>query len=241
MADPKKGLSSLSLELAHRLDVLTKSGYPNILMHNRAGEELITPIALFVDEIAELDDATKELIKGMVKLYRASGLYPILATNDPTQSSILMKTNLSTRICFRVPSWNDSMTVLGAKGAEDLPQAERDKPGRGMIVWHGRLTQFMPYVITWPTPSEDARRQLADHLSELAQPNTAAADADSERILALATAGKNEAAIIREVWGITGGGSFYKRQAQVREILSKKGTSSSSNPPFGLQNGLEVA
>ena len=110
-----------------------------------------------VDEIADLDDGLKETIKRMVKLYRACGLYPILATNDPVQSAILVKSNLATRVCFRVPSFNDSITVLGNKGAEKLP----DEIGRGLILWKGRLTEFQSFTVEYPRLSEAALQELA--------------------------------------------------------------------------------
>ena len=162
MGNPKRDLAALSNQLAARLDTLRESGQPNILMHNAMGKEFITPICIVIDEIAELDDATKELIKNMVKLYRAAGLYPILATNDPVQSAVLVKTNLATRICFRVPSFQDSLTVLGQKGAEDLPQTESGQPGRGLLIWKGRLTEFQSFRVDFPRPSEEALRLLVN-------------------------------------------------------------------------------
>jgi hypothetical protein len=235
MANPKKELASLSLELARRLDVLAQSGYPNILMHNKSAREALTPIALFVDEIAELDDATKELLKGMVKLYRASGLYVILATNDPTQSSVLVKTNLSTRICFRVPSWNDSMTVLGMKGAEELPQAEMDKPGRGLIIWRGRLTEFQPYLMDWPTPTDETRKLLAEKFAEEKNPNPSGRApmerGDETRILALHEQGKSNSAIVREIFGISGGDKFLRRLDDVKAVLAEKVTTTTTFMP----------
>jgi hypothetical protein len=153
----ESGLKSLADLLAERMKQLRASGHPNIIMHNEAGQDFIEPIALFVDEIAELDNPLKETLKRMVKLYGATGLYPLLATNDPTQAAILVKMNLSTRISFAVPSFQDSLTVLGMKGAETLSDR-----GRGMIVWDGKLTEFQSFQVTYPTPTDEQRRLLAE-------------------------------------------------------------------------------
>jgi hypothetical protein len=157
ISSAESGLRDLTELLAQRLKRLQVSGFPNIIMHNEAGGEFIEPIALFVDEIAELDNPLKETLKRMVKLYGAAGLYPLLATNDPTQVAILVKMNLSTRICFAVPSFQDSLTVLGMKGAEVL--SER---GRGMVIWDGRLIEFQSFQVPYPVPSEEQRSMLTE-------------------------------------------------------------------------------
>ena len=238
MGNVEEGMKALSEILARRLDQLRNSGYPNIMMHNAAGGEFITPIALVVDEIADLDDGLKESIKGMVKLYRACGLYPILATNDPVQSAILVKSNLATRVCFRVPSFNDSITVLGNKGAEKLPS----QVGRGLVLWNGRLTEFQSFTVDFPRLSASALQELAAQVdgkhpasSESAEP---APDPDVAKISELIEQGETDAAIVRKVWGVSGGSRSYKLKERVKALRSKNtssSTSSSQEPILGLE------
>lgn len=161
----EQGLQRLSNELAARLEQLRASGFPNILTHNQAGKEFITPIALFVDEIAELEDSLKEDVKHMVKFYGAAGLYPVLATNDPVQSAILVKTNLSTRICFAVPSFNDSLTVLGMKGAELLNQR-----GRGLLLLDNKLIEFQSFTVDYPRHDEELFKRHIEQLDGETRP-----------------------------------------------------------------------
>jgi hypothetical protein len=172
------GLNTLTNVLAARLEQLRMSGFPNILTHNQAGKDFITPIALFVDEVAELEDSLKEAIKRMVKFYGAAGLYPVLATNDPVQSAILVKTNLSTRICFAVPSFNDSLTVLGMKGAEALNQR-----GRGLLLLDNRLIEFQSFTVNYPKHDEEMFRQ---HVAALDVQAAAAPSSQESEITQLA-------------------------------------------------------
>jgi hypothetical protein len=154
-------LENLRLLLSSRESLLAWSGYPNIIMHNQAGLEFIPPIALFVDEAADLPDSAKDLLKQMIRLYRHAGLYPIIATNQPTQAEVFAKTNLSTRIAFRVPHHTDSITMLGYKGAETLP----DLRGRGLIPWRGKFIEFQSFDIEYPMPTEEARHLISERLA----------------------------------------------------------------------------
>ena len=233
MGNVDEGLKVLSEILEHRLDQLRTSGYPNILMHNAAGKEFITPIALVVDEIADLDDGLKEAIKRMVKLYRACGLYPILATNDPVQSAILVKSNLATRVCFRVPSFNDSITVLGNKGAEKLPS----QVGRGLVLWNGRLTEFQSFTVDYPRLSEAALQELAAQVDGKQTESAALApDPETAKVNQLIEDGETDAAIVRKVWNVTSGSKFYKLRDRVKSIRDASSTSSSlQGPVLGLE------
>jgi len=147
---------ALQTLFAEREQQLARSGCVNIWDHNEHHpNDLILPVALFVDEAADLPDSVKILLKQMIRIYRYVGLYPIIATNQPTQAEMFAKTNLSTRVAFRVPHHNDSVTMLGYKGAEALP----DVLGRGLISWKGKLIEFQSFQVIYP-PVSDAVRQL---------------------------------------------------------------------------------
>jgi hypothetical protein len=168
-----KGLEDLQTMLNARESILALSGYPNIVMHNeQAGREFIPPIALFVDEAADLPDQAKDLLKSMIRLYRHTGLYPIIATNQPTVADVFTKTNLSTRVAFRVPHHNDSITMLGYRGAELLP----DERGRGLIVWKGRFIEFQSFTVDYPMPSEETRQLLSSQAQADIRPLSTTAD-----------------------------------------------------------------
>jgi len=225
-------LEALQSLLREREQQLVKSGSVNILMHNEAHpEDLILPIALFVDEAADLPDSAKVLLKQMIRIYRYVGLYPIIATNQPTQAEMFAKTNLSTRVAFRVPHHNDSITMLGGKGAETLP----DVCGRGLIIWRGRLVEFQSFKVTYPPISEEARRLMAEG-AEAGSNAPAQEDDKSELVKQLHAQGKSNTSIVYEVWG-KAGAAFAERMKLVKHILATASTSTASGAPVLPPNG----
>lgn len=215
-------LEDLRSILIKRESLLTLSGYPNIVMHNEeAGREFIPPIALFVDEAADLPDAAKDLLKQMIRLYRHAGLYPIIATNQPTQAEVFAKTNLSTRIAFRVPHHTDSITMLGYKGAEALP----DVRGRGLIVWKGKFTEFQSYEVTYPMPNEQARQLIIESQSpkKTEEPRLSELEQLAESIRdrwVLGMSGSAVAALLGKRYA----GSWYDKINQIIDYLSSTST-----------------
>ena len=107
------GLGKLKLIVQERRKRLLESGQTNILEYNEAHpNEPMLPICLMIDEAALVPDAMRPALVELVEREGAAGIYPILATNRPEQSSLLVKANLVTRISLSVPSWNASMMVL---------------------------------------------------------------------------------------------------------------------------------
>jgi DNA segregation ATPase FtsK/SpoIIIE-like protein len=225
ISNAESGLRELTELLACRLKQLRESGYPSIILHNEAGREFIEPIALFVDEIAELDNPLKEQLKRMIKLYGACGLYPILCTNDPLQSAVLAKMNLSTRICFAVPSFQDSLTVLGMKGAEAIMDR-----GRGMIIWDGRLIEFQSFRVTYPEPSDEQRRILAEMTITEADPPVLDEIAQMvEQIRGIWHRGMSKRAVAK-LLGVEYAGSYTTKIDKVIDRLSA--TTTTQTPDF---------
>jgi hypothetical protein len=222
-----KGLEELQDMLKARESLLALSGHPNIVTHNEeAGREFIPPIALFVDEAADLPDQAKDMLKSMIRLYRHTGLYPIIATNQPTVADVFTKTNLSTRVAFRVPHHNDSIVMLGYRGAEQLP----DERGRGLIVWKGRFTEFQSFLVTYPMPSEETRQLLAGQLAaEEVKPAMVHVDEITqlaESIRAQWTPGMSKRAVSKLLGKSYGGATWTYKVDRVIEHLIATTTSS---------------
>lgn len=224
---PMNGLREALLEIRERskerLRRVLRSGYPSVAAHNDAAAEKIAPIALIIDEVALAEE--KDLLVELVERHRAGGIYPILATNRPNQAAILVKTNLSTRICFAVPSWQDSQTVLGRNGAEKLSK----EPGRGLIEWKGRMLEFRTFQVEYPDPDEGAVTALLE--AQVRQQDEAdQEDVElQERIRALHQVGRSMSAIVREIWGVTGGSAFLARIEEVKAILATTTTSTTTD------------
>jgi DNA segregation ATPase FtsK/SpoIIIE, S-DNA-T family len=89
-------------------------------------EDLRMPyIVVLVDEYADLMMVNKEVEKSIVRLAaksRACGIHVILTTQRPSADVVtgLIKSNLPSRVCFRVVDKSNSRVVLDVSGAEHL-------------------------------------------------------------------------------------------------------------------------
>ena len=147
VTDMKKAPSVLEWavkKMDQRYDLLASVGVRHIKQFNELGEERIKSrllnrgalledvpyhlpyIVLVVDEYADLMMvASKDVEKSITRLAqksRAVGIHVILATQRPSVDVItgLIKSNMTTRIGFRVSSKVDSRTILDRNGAEKL-------------------------------------------------------------------------------------------------------------------------
>ncbi|MGL4552828.1 MAG: DNA translocase FtsK, partial [Gemmataceae bacterium] len=83
-------------------------------------------IVIVIDEMADLMMQMKREVEGHVirlaQKSRAAGIHLILATQKPTVDVVtgLIKSNLPSRICFKVAQKSDSRVVLDVMGADKL-------------------------------------------------------------------------------------------------------------------------
>jgi len=88
--------------------------------------ERLPHIVIVVDELAELMMAHGKEVEGAIirlaQMARAVGIHLILSTQKPVVTVItgLIKSNIPTRVAFKVPSLMDSRTILDVGGAEKL-------------------------------------------------------------------------------------------------------------------------
>ncbi len=94
--------------------------------HLEDGEEKLAKIIIVLDEFGDLMLQSKKEIESriirLVQKARACGIHLILATQRPSVDCItgLIKSNLPTRIGFKVGSSDDSRTIFDIGGAEKL-------------------------------------------------------------------------------------------------------------------------
>lgn len=94
--------------------------------HLEEGQEKLPKIVIVLDEFGDLMlQAKKDIESRIIKLVqkaRAAGIHLILATQRPSVDCItgLIKSNLPTRIGFKVGSFDDSRTIFDIGGAEKL-------------------------------------------------------------------------------------------------------------------------
>jgi S-DNA-T family DNA segregation ATPase FtsK/SpoIIIE len=135
ISETKRALKALDFcieEMQRRNKMLSKMGVRNIKGFNKkihashiAREEL-PYIVVIIDEFANLmSTAGKDLddkISQLTAMGRAVGIHLVFATQRPSVDIItgVIKNNLPSRIAFAVTSVQDSRTILGTAGAENL-------------------------------------------------------------------------------------------------------------------------
>lgn len=133
ITDPKKAISALASavnEMERRYKIMSESKTKNIDKYNpkakQEGLEVFPFLVIIIDELADLMmTGGKEAefpIARIAQMGRAAGLHLIVATQRPSVDVVtgLIKTNLPSRISFKVGSKIDSRVVLDTEGAQSL-------------------------------------------------------------------------------------------------------------------------
>lgn len=119
-------LKELCVDMDDRYRQLAAAGVRDIDEYNAKNSVPMKRKILFVDELADLMMTSKasveDCIVRLAQKARACGIHLILATQRPTVNVVtgLIKANISTKVCFAVPSYRDSMVMLDKAGAEKL-------------------------------------------------------------------------------------------------------------------------
>lgn len=132
---PDKALDALSWcvdEMERRFSLFSQFKVRDMKEYNNLEEvksrlqEKMPYLIVVVDELADLMTNNKkeieEKINKLAAKCRAAGIHLVLATQRPSVDVITgtIKNNLPSRIAFAVSSFNDSRTILGEGGAENL-------------------------------------------------------------------------------------------------------------------------
>lgn len=132
---PDKALDALSWcidEMERRFSLFSQFRVRDMKEYNNLEEvksriqEKLPYLIVVVDELADLMTNNKkefeEKINKLAAKCRAAGIHLVLATQRPSVDVITgtIKNNLPSRIAFAVSSFNDSRTILGEGGAENL-------------------------------------------------------------------------------------------------------------------------
>lgn len=133
ITQPKKaivGLNSAVAEMDRRYDLMSEMRSKDIDGYNRKaqaeGMESFPYLVIIIDELADLMmTGGKEVefaLARIAQMGRASGIHIIVATQRPSVDVVtgLIKTNLPSRISYKVGSKIDSKVILDTFGAESL-------------------------------------------------------------------------------------------------------------------------
>jgi len=189
-------LDWLVQKMEERYAILAEAQVRDIQAYNKLGKETLLErfkpadeeeanristrlpyIVLIIDELADLMMISpKEVELYLARLAqksRAVGIHMILATQRPEAKVVtgLIKSNLPSRIAFRVNSRLDSRIVLDQNGAEDLlgqgdmlflpPGSGKPYRAQGTFIEDGELRRVLKYL------SERAQPEFHDELMQI--------------------------------------------------------------------------
>lgn len=130
ISDNKKAMESLEWawqENERRYQLLLKNKVRNIDEYNKKKPENKLPkIVIFISEFGELMDFAGRKFEAqylrIALMAKGFGIYTILTTQRPTEEVVtpLLKSNISCKIAFHLPSSNESRVVIDHGGAEKL-------------------------------------------------------------------------------------------------------------------------
>lgn len=127
--DPKKacGVMAWTLqECMNRNELFAKNNVKNIEEYNKKVQLKLPRIIVFIEDLCDLmayekEDVEEALIE-IVKISRKVGIHLIISTYRTSTEMITgrIKSNIPTRLTFKLPSRVDSRTVIDKSGAEKL-------------------------------------------------------------------------------------------------------------------------
>jgi S-DNA-T family DNA segregation ATPase FtsK/SpoIIIE len=134
VTDPRKAAGALAWavqEMLSRYQAFSEKKVKDLAGFNayaaRTGEgEKLPRIVIIIDELADLMMAAPKEVQDSIcrlaQMARAAGMHLVVATQRPTVDVItgLIKSNIPSRIAFRVASQTDSRVILDTNGAEKL-------------------------------------------------------------------------------------------------------------------------
>lgn len=152
----------------------------------RIEEDLMPYIVIIIDELADLMNVAASDVEVSVQRItqkaRAAGIHLMVATQRPTTDVVkgTIKSNIPSRIAFRVSSYVDSITIIDGAGAEkllgkgDMLLKETDRLIRlqGAYMPDDEIYALTDYIRTQGEPNyllrhEDLNRQINDRSAEI--------------------------------------------------------------------------
>ncbi|OPG57686.1 DNA translocase FtsK [Helicobacter pylori] len=169
ITDPKKAigaLQSVAKEMERRYSLMSEYKVKTIDSYNEQaknnGVEAFSYLIVVIDELADLMmTGGKEAefpIARIAQMGRASGLHLIVATQRPSVDVVtgLIKTNLPSRVSFRVSTKIDSKVILDTDGAQSLL-------GRGDMLFTPPGTNGLVRLHA-PFATEDEIKKIVDFI-----------------------------------------------------------------------------
>ena len=142
-------IADLLEETNKRYDLFMDHGVTSIFEYNKLeGVKKLKYQVLYLEEIVMLlEDGKKramKLLKQLIAISRASGLYVFITTQRPSNDIIdnVVKANINNRIVFKTEDTKNSIVALDKEGAELL-----EGKGHGLLKQGANITEFRSYFI----------------------------------------------------------------------------------------------
>lgn len=141
-------------------------------------EQKMPLILIVIDELADLmmvaAHDVENAIQRITQKARAAGIHLLVATQRPTVDVIrgTIKSNIPTRIAFRVASFTDSTTILDGAGAEQLlgrgdmllKEAERPIRLQGAYISNNEIDAVIDFIRQQTTPQYILKHEDLRHI-----------------------------------------------------------------------------
>ena len=161
--DTTEVIADLLAETLKRYQLFMDNGVTSIFEYNKIpGVKNLKYQVLFIEEIVMLLEDNKKkamkLLKRLIAISRASGLYVFLTTQRPSNDIIdnVVKANINNRIVFKCEDSKNSIVALDQEGAETL----RGR-GHGFIKRGANIEEFQGYNITDNQVKEVTRKYIS--------------------------------------------------------------------------------
>lgn len=169
VSDTTELIADLLDETNRRYDLFMQNKVTNIFEYNKLrGVKKLKYQVLYIEEmILLLEDKKKnamKLLKQLMAISRASGLYVICTTQRPSSDIIdnVVKSLISNRIVFKVEDTKNSIICLDSEGAEKL-----EGQGHGILKVGATKTEFRGYYITDNQVKEYIKKYIVNRSYEL--------------------------------------------------------------------------
>ena len=161
-------IADLLAETNKRYDYFMQHGVTSIFEYNKLpGVKKLKHQVLYLEEIVMLlEDGKKramKLLKQLIAISRASGLYVFLTTQRPSNDVIdnVVKANINNRIVFKCEDSKNSIVALDKEGAELL-----EGKGHGLLKQGANIIEFRSYFISDTKVKELMKPYIIDKAME---------------------------------------------------------------------------
>jgi S-DNA-T family DNA segregation ATPase FtsK/SpoIIIE len=199
-------------------------------------------IVIVIDEVAELMVSHGKEVEGAIvrlaQLARAVGIHLIVSTQRPEVKIItgLIKSNITTRVAFQVPTQIDSRTILDIAGAEKLLgngdmlylEASVPKPKRvqGVLVTEDEIKRVVKFIVDQKnTYEEKTGEEMGQNIQDDSPSEFKETESDDEEGAVYEAAkeevirsGKASATLLQRRLRIG-----YPKAARILDMLEEKG------------------